>query len=85
MLQSTATAHSEVRTSRHDSCRGRLEHFQQLGFVMLPVMAGTPEPDAFARQGAGDESCLSLPDYSLSGMRESRNCCDFFGVAYDPP
>ena len=85
MLQSTATAYAKVRAPRHDTIRRRLEDLQQLGFVMLPVMAGTPEADALAGQGPGHESRLPLPHYSLRVVRKSCNGCDFFGAADDSP
>jgi hypothetical protein len=84
MLQSTATADAKVRAPRHDTSRRRLEDLQQLGFVMLPVMASTAEADALTREGTGHESRLPLPDYSLRIVRESRNGCDFFDAAHDP-
>ena len=55
MLQRAAAAHAEVRAARRHALRRGFEDLDELGFVVALVEAAPPEPDAFARQRAGDE------------------------------
>jgi hypothetical protein len=48
MLQGTAAADSEVGTFMDYAIGRGLEHFQQLGIVVLAMAACTPEADALA-------------------------------------
>jgi hypothetical protein len=55
--------------SWHHTRRGRLEHIDELRFVVLAMASGPSKPDAFAGQCAGYEGCLPFPDYPFSVMR----------------
>ena len=55
VLQHATGADAEVRATRHDPVRRRLEHFDRLALVEVAIPAGLLYADQFTRQGARDE------------------------------
>jgi len=70
MLQHAAATHPEVRAARHDARGGGLQHFDELGVIVLAVPPGATEADALTGQRPGDKGRLAAMHYSLAFARE---------------
>ena len=66
MLQRAAAADAEMRAARHHAFRGGLEHGEQLGFVVLAMVATADETHGLAGQRAADESGLAAAHDALA-------------------
>src|SRR5256714_14723933 len=70
VLQDAAAAYPEVRATRRDPRRGRFQHLEQLGVIVLSVAPRTPQADALPRQRARFEYGLAAAHHSLALVGE---------------
>ena len=70
MLQHAAAAHTEVRAAWHDARRRGLQHFEELGVIVLAVAPRALKADTLPGQRPGDEGGLAAMHHPLAVVRE---------------
>ena len=71
VLQGAAATDPEVRAARLDPVGEALQHFQQVGVVVLAMPQPAHEPHFLARQRAGDERRLGAAHHARAVMIEA--------------
>ncbi len=85
MLQGTAPAHSKMGATGYDPCGRWLQDLQQLGLIMLAMLASSPETDALAGECTRHESRLPLSHDAFSIVRQRRDGGDFLDRVGESP